>query len=85
MTKSMQIDAKSEGFFRAFPHGQINAIGAHWAALVRCPESGVLVSTRDTAAELLQIQIDALRHFSGNRKIQRPSGLCIRSRYIERP
>ena len=85
MTKSMQVDPKSEGLFGALAHSQINAVSAHWPALVRRPEAGVLISTRDTAAELLQIQIDARRHFSGNRKIERPPSLGVRSWYVERP
>src|ERR1700732_5237830 len=75
MTKSMQIDPKSQGLFGALADSQINAISAHWAALVRRPEAGVLISTRDAAAELLQIQIYARRNFSGDRKIEGPPSL----------
>ena len=81
----MQVDAKSEGLFGALEHGLINGVSAHWPALVRCPEAGVLISTGDTAAELIQVHIDARRHFSGNRKLERPPGLGIRSRNVERP
>ena len=45
----------------------------------------MLISTRDTAAELLQIQINACLHFCRNREIEGPPSLGVRSGYVERP
>src|SRR5262249_36397322 len=82
---SMQVDSKSKGLFGALANSEINPISAHWPALVRRPEASVLISARDATAEFLQIQLCARRHFAGNRKIEGPPSLGIRSRYIERP
>src|SRR5262249_40426616 len=56
-----------------------------WPTLVRRPEASVLIRPRDAIAEFLQIQIYAHRHFAGNRKIEGPPSLGIRSGYIKRP
>src|SRR6516162_9446422 len=85
MTKSMQVDSKSEGLFGAIAHRQINRVSAHRAALVRWPEASVLISSRDTAAELLQIQVNARRQFLGYRKVEGSPSLGVSSRYIKRP
>ena len=53
--------------------------------LFEAHKSCVFVGARNTAMEVLQIEIDSLRDFLGNRIIHCPSSLGVRCRYIKRP